>query len=238
MQVDELRRGLWRWTGLHPDWTPDEGGPNGWEQDVGCVYYEAPDAVVLIDPLVPPEDAERFWSALDRDVERAGNDVHVLLTVFWHGRSSREIADRYGAEIWAHEKALHVEQTAAEAAGGVHTQAAREVEPTRTFAFGETLPGGVEPVDAVRFDEAILWIPEHGALVFGDVVLGGPLRLCPESWLGESTHADLKEALRPLLDLPVELVLPSHGEPVLEDGHAALAALLADHAQSSSATAT
>ena len=33
----------------------------------------------------------------------------------------------------------------------------------------------------------------------------------------------LREALRPLLDLPVELVLASHGEPVLADGHAALA---------------
>ncbi len=212
--MEELAPGLRRWTAWHEDW----------QEEVGCLALETDDGLVLIDPLDPPHELRRA--------------EHVLLTVFWHGRSSREIADRYGAEIWAHEKALQVEQTAAEAAGGVHTQAACEVEPTRTFAFGETLPGGVEPVDAIRFDEAILWIPEHGALVFGDVVLGGPLRLCPESWLGEGTHADLKEALRPLLDLPVELVLPSHGEPVLENGHAALAAILADHAQSSSATAT
>ena len=172
VQVLELRPGLWRWTGLHPDWTPKEGGPNGWEQEVGSVYYEASDAVVLIDPLVPPEDSERFWEALDRDVQRAGRPVHILLTVFWHGRSARELAERYGAEIWAHEKVLEVDQ--------------REVEPTRTFAFGDTLPGGIEPRDAVRFDEAIQWIPEHGALVFGDVVLGSPLRLCPESWLGRA----------------------------------------------------
>jgi glyoxylase-like metal-dependent hydrolase (beta-lactamase superfamily II) len=212
VKLQKLRDGLWRWTGLHPDWTPEEGGPEGWEQEVGSVYCESAGAVVLIDPLVPPEDAERFWAALDRDVQRAGRPVHVLLTVFWHGRSSRAIADRYGAEIWAHEKVLAVER--------------REVEPTRTFALGETLPGGVEPRDAVRFDEAILWIPEHRALVSGDVMLGGPLRLCPESWLGTSTHADLKEALRPLLDLPVELVLPSHGEPVTADGRAELARLL------------
>jgi glyoxylase-like metal-dependent hydrolase (beta-lactamase superfamily II) len=225
--VQELRPRLWRWTGLHPDWTPDEGGPEGWEPEVGCVYYEAPDTVVLIDPLVPPEDEERFWAALDRDVERAGVPVHVLLTVFWHSRSSRAIADRYGAEIWAHENVLQEEQTAAAAAaGGVHMQAACEVEPTRTFAFGETLPGGVEPRYAVRFDEAIMWIPKHRALVFGDVMLGSPLRLCPEGWLRESTHADLKEALRPLLELTVELVLPSHGAPVTADGGAALARIL------------
>jgi glyoxylase-like metal-dependent hydrolase (beta-lactamase superfamily II) len=212
VQVQKLRDGLWRWTGLHPDWTPDDGGPEGWEQEVASVYYEASDAVVLIDPLVPPEDEERFWAALDRDVERAGTPVHVLLTVFWHARSSQAIADRYGAEIWAHEKALQAPE--------------RPVEPTRTFRFGEALPGGVGPMDAVEFEEAILWISSHGALVSGDVILGSPLRLCPESWLGQSSHAALKDGLRPLLDLPVELVLPSHGAPVLQDGRAALAAIL------------
>jgi glyoxylase-like metal-dependent hydrolase (beta-lactamase superfamily II) len=217
MQVLEIAPGLWRWTGLHPDWTPQEGGPDGWEQEVGCLYYEAPDAVVLIDPLVPPEDSDRFWAALDRDVARANRPVAILLTVFWHARSAREIADRYDAEIWAHEKVLQVDQ--------------REVDPTRTFAFGDRLPGAIEARDAVRFDEAILWIPEHRALVFGDVVLGregGGVRLCPESWLGKGgSHAELKDALRPLLDLPVERVLVSHGEPVLERGYATLARELA-----------
>lgn len=217
MQVLEIAPGLWRWTGLHPDWTPKDGGPGGWEQEVGSVYHEAPDAVVLIDPLVPPEDTDRFWAALDRDVERASRPVAILLTVFWHGRSAREIADRYDSEIWAHERVLQAKQ--------------REVDPTRTFAFGDRLPGGVEPYDAVRFDEAILWIPEHRALVFGDVVLGregGGVRLCPESWLGKGgSHAALKNALRPLLDLPVERVLVSHGRPVLEQGRAALARELA-----------
>ena len=219
MDVQELRPGLWRWTGSHPEWNHAEN----WGPEVASVYAELEEAIVVVDPLVPEEDEERFWSALDRDIERAGRPVHVLLTVFWHGRSSQAIADRYGAEIWAHEKALQVER--------------REVEPTRTFTFDETLPGGVIPRDAVRFDEAILWIPEHRALVFGDVVLGSPLRMCPESWLGKSTHADLSAALRPLLDLPIELVLPSHGDPVLEDGHRAFSAILDGQAQSSSATA-
>jgi hypothetical protein len=216
VRVTEIGPGLWRWTGLHPDWTPEQGGPEGWEQEVGCVYHEAPDAVVLIDPIVPPEDAERFWRALDRDVERAARPVHVLLTVYWHGRSAPAIAGRYGGDIWLHEQAL--------------AAAERTVEPTRTFAFGDTLPGGVEPHDAVQFEEAILWIPGQRALVFGDVVLGagdGELRLCPESWLGGGSHADLKDALRPLLALPVEHVLVGHGEPVLATGGDALGRLLA-----------
>src|SRR5919197_2108682 len=49
MQVQEIALGLWRWTGMHPDWTPGDASPEGWEQEVGCVYYEAPAAVVLID---------------------------------------------------------------------------------------------------------------------------------------------------------------------------------------------
>lgn len=41
----------------------------------------------------------------------------------------------------------------------------------------------------MHFDETILWIAEHGALVFGDVVLGadGGVRVCPESWLEGAT---------------------------------------------------
>ena len=94
MEVAEIRPGLWRWTAYHEEW----------KKDVGCVYLEAPDAVVLIDPLVPPEKAEakRFRDALDRDVKRAGSPVHVLLKIFWHARSAREIVERYGARLWAH----------------------------------------------------------------------------------------------------------------------------------------
>jgi glyoxylase-like metal-dependent hydrolase (beta-lactamase superfamily II) len=47
-------------------------------------------------------------------------------------------------------------------------------------------------------------------------VLGeaGGLRLLPESWLdGAATLEQVREGLRLLLDLPVELVLPTHGDP-------------------------
>ncbi len=99
MRVKEIGTGLWCWTGLHPDWTPDEGGPGGWEQEVGCVYFESPGAVVLIDPLVPPEAVDPFYEALDRDVERAQLPVTILLTVESHRRSSHELAERYDGTI-------------------------------------------------------------------------------------------------------------------------------------------
>jgi len=81
----------------------------------------------------------------------------------------------------------------------------------------------------------MFWLSGHRALVTGDRVMGargGGLRLCPESWLGylprgsRPSLAEVAERLRPLLDLPIELVLVSHGEPVLSGGRDALAQAL------------
>src|SRR5262245_6699414 len=84
VEVTELRPGLWRWTTDHPDWEPDEG----LSRRVGSVYFEAPGAVTLVDPLVPEdEDENRFWKALDRDVERLERPVVVVPTVPWHERA-------------------------------------------------------------------------------------------------------------------------------------------------------
>jgi hypothetical protein len=90
-------------------------------------------------------------------------------------------------------------------------------------------PAGVEPLVLERSDETMFWLPQHRALVPGDRLLGdgaGGLRLCPESWLRylESgvTLADVRRELEPLLALPIELVLVSHGEPVLSGGRDAL----------------
>ncbi|MDQ3891059.1 MAG: hypothetical protein M3312_11005 [Actinomycetota bacterium] len=216
MHVQELAPGLWRWTAPHPDWTPEDGGPEGWERDVGCLYYEAPDGLVLIDPLAPPgDDGERFWRALDRDVERLGAP-RVLVTVFWHARSAQAVLDRYeGAQVWVHEAAV--------------ARLGERVRATRTFRMGEPLPGDVVAIDALRADEVLYWLPALRALVAGDVLLSddGGVRLCPDSWLPEETDPrDFRASLRALLDLPVEMVLVSHGDPVLANGREALARAL------------
>ncbi|HKP17520.1 MAG TPA: hypothetical protein VJT84_03510 [Gaiellaceae bacterium] len=189
MRVQEIATGLWRWTGLHPGWTPADGGPDGWDQEVGCYFYEAPDAIVLFDPLVPMEDRDRFFEALDRDVERAGLPVRILTTVDSHRRSAAELAGRYEA------------------------------------AIGE-LVAGVE-VAVSAWDELVFWIPQHRALVFGDVVLGrGRALRLPRTWIGEEHYADVVDGLRPLLELSAERALVTHGEPVLEGAHEALAGAL------------
>jgi len=165
----------------------------------------------------PPEEAERFWRALDRDVARGGGDVHVLTTVFWHTRSAAAMVERYGARVWAPTRGKQAILRRA----GVVTDAFRPEDP---------LPGGLQAFRTAREAEVVFWIPAHRALVPGDALLGaegGGVRLCPASWLpGGTSVAELAESLRPLLALPVERILVSHGEPVLEDAHAALAAAL------------
>jgi glyoxylase-like metal-dependent hydrolase (beta-lactamase superfamily II) len=213
VRVQELGPGLWRWTAFHPEWSPDEE----WGQEVGCVYQETDDAITLIDPLVPPEDPGAFFDALDRDVERATRPVHILITIFWHARSAAALAERYpGTRVWAHEPARELveERTAV----------------TDVLRAGETLPGGIVPYDAGRAYEVVFWLPEHAALVTGDVLLGrerGDLALCPIEWLGTRDPADVRAVLREsLLSLPVEHILPAHGEPILSNAAGVLEAAL------------
>jgi len=195
VEVMRIADGLWRWTTAHPEWRP--GG--GWDEEVGCVYWEADDAVVLVDPLVPIETGERsrFLDALDRDVERVGRPVVVLLTCEWHERSAAELSERYGG---------------------------------RTQGRGPgRLPTGVVAVSCPSAHELVYWLEGPGAVVCGDVLLGreSSLALCPESWIESGTRAELARELRPLLDLPVERVLTSHGAPVLARGGDALTRVLA-----------
>ena len=195
MDVHELRPGLWRWTASHPEWNHAEQ----WGPEVGSVYAELPDSVVVVDPLIPDDEEERFWSALDRDVERLGYAVHVLLTVHWHERSVATVLDRYKATLWRPEEK------------------------------GE-LPTGVqaEVVKGSDWVEALFFLEPHRALVAGDLLVGKaggvelPVRWFPkgeQEWAEQQLKPELRERLG---ELPVELVVVSHGEPVLENGAEAL----------------
>ena len=98
MEALRIAEGLWRWTAVHPSW---KYWPNHEREapEVGCIYYEADDATVLIDPLVPAREEEDFFRHLDADVERRGLPVVILLTADRHRRSTDELAARYGARI-------------------------------------------------------------------------------------------------------------------------------------------
>ena len=201
MDVRELRPGLWRWTAAHPEWEHAEQ----WGPEVGSVYAELPEALVMVDPLVALDDEDRFWEALDRDVERVGKPVHVLLTVHWHERSVAAVLERYKATLWRPEEK-------------------------------GTLPAGVhaEVVKGSDWVEALFFLEPHRALIAGDLLIGRPgggVEL-PVGWFpkGEQDWAEQKlkpELQKRLAELPIELVVVSHGEPVLEDGAAALERALA-----------
>jgi hypothetical protein len=195
VSAQEIAPALWRWTAPHPDWSPNAaaGSSADWEQHVGSVLYELEEVVVLIDPLLPLEGRASFLGWLDERV--AERAVSILTTIRWHRRDRDELAARYPQD------------------GGRAWNA---------------VPQGVSPKPLRGAGETLYWLAGAEALVAGDRVIAdgrGGLRLCPESWLGDVRidRAGLAEIMRPLLELPIERVLASHGAPVLHDGRAALA---------------
>ena len=165
--MEELREGLWWWTAPHPEWTPESGGPDGWQRDVSSYAFDCGETFVLVDPISPP-------SVVDTLAD--GRRVAVALTCDWHRRSTDEVIARLGASVG--------------------------------------LPDCAE-VAATLGDDRVLWIPQYGALVFGDTLIGEPdvLRI-PEAWLDEGETREVRAAaLRPVLELPVERALPTHGRP-------------------------
>src|SRR6478752_2693509 len=192
VDVRRLADGLWRWTAPHPnaanwpDWVPPV------PPEVGCVYYEAPDAVVLIDPLLPAGEEEEFLAYLDRDVERLGLPVSILLTAAWHERSAAILRERYRAD----------------------NRVPESVEACR--------------VEGAPEEQLAYFIRPHRALVVAEILVGdgdGGLALSPSPALAD--RAALDHSLQTIAELPVELVLVSHGEPVLDDAKARMAEALA-----------
>ena len=92
------------------------------------------------------------------------------------------------------------------------------------------LPGGATAVAAPVAEEVVYWLEPARTIVPGDVLIGSSegLRLCPASWIqNRGGLTQLRRDLAPLLELPVERVMTSHGLPVLADGRAALERALA-----------
>jgi hypothetical protein len=189
MEALRLADGLWRWTAPHPNWEnwPDrEREP----REVGCVYFEADDATVLVDPLVPAGEEDDFLRHLDADVERRGLPVVILLTAEWHRRSADELAARYESRV------------------------------------GGELPAGLEeiPIEGADERQVAYFLRPHAALVVAEIFqvdVDGELFLCRSPAV--ERRDEYEASVARLLELPIERLLVSHGEPVLVEATARMA---------------
>ncbi len=146
--------------------------------------------LLLIDPTAPPEPVADL---------AAGREVVIVLTCPWHQRDTRNLIERFGAT-------LHLPPP---------DDGDPDPLPGQVFRAGERLPIGVEARPGMEPNDLVLWIEGQGALVAGDTLIdrGNGLEF-PADWANKGVPPEqIMETLRPLLDLPVELVLPTHGAP-------------------------
>jgi glyoxylase-like metal-dependent hydrolase (beta-lactamase superfamily II) len=188
-ELRDVAPGLWLWRVEHPDWRPGVG----WGPLVASTCVESSGEVALLDPIAPSDEADEVWARLD-----ARPPTFAVVLKPDHVRDVDRVARRYGVRafgpslFWPHD----VPETELES-----------IEP------GSELPGGLVALyDGRGRNETPLWLPEQRALVFADALTApaGVLRVWSTPWHEERALP----ALRALLELPFELVIVSHGEPV------------------------
>ena len=189
VDVHDVAPGLWIWRLEHPDWRPGIE----WEPKVTSTCVESRGEVAVLDPLAPPADARVVWERLD-----ARPPTQAVVLKPDHVRDVDLFVRRYGSRALG--PSLFWRDNVPET----------ELEPIEP---GSELPGGLVALhDGRGRNETPLWLPEQRALVFADALTapGGELRIWATPWHEER----VLPALRALLELPFELVIVSHGEPV------------------------
>jgi glyoxylase-like metal-dependent hydrolase (beta-lactamase superfamily II) len=189
--VRELADGVWHWEARHPEWTPEEGGLHGWGPEVSSYAVATGDRLLVFDPVGLPSELEELARS---------RVTAVVLTCPWHRRDAIELAQRLGAPI-------HVPPPDPPDPAPV---------PGEVFRAGDRLAVGIEALPGMEENDLVLWVPSRRALVAGDTLIdtGDGLRF-PRDWAVDKPGGPdaILASLRPLLDLPVELVLPTHGAP-------------------------
>jgi hypothetical protein len=189
VEVRDVAPGLWLWRQPHPAWSEE----CDWEPAVSSFFVESRGERLALDPLAPRPTERAVWDRIEASPPTAAvvlKPDHVRdvdLFVRWYG------ARPFGPWLFF-------------AGDGPRTELA-PVQP------GDELPGGVQALfDARGRAEVPLYLPEQRALVFADALTapGGVLRVWGTPWHEQR----VLPALRELLELPFELVLVSHGEPV------------------------
>jgi hypothetical protein len=192
MEVGMHAPGLWTWS----------------VGDATCLYHEAPDGIVVADPLAPDDEAERFWRALDRDVERIGRPPTVVVSAVATRRSADTVRSRYSGAM------IHAPWGPT---GG---------ERTETLEDGGLLPGGLTAI--VYGEAAMLLCACHGLIWTGDLLHGvAPDDLRPGPSLAALSTAERGALATRLTAADPTIVVPAVGPPVGEDPARAISRALA-----------
>jgi glyoxylase-like metal-dependent hydrolase (beta-lactamase superfamily II) len=209
--VRELLPGLWHWEAPHPEW---EGSVRG-GQVVSSYAIDAGDLLLLFDPIAPPSEIDDL---------AASRKTVIVLTAPWHERDTRSLVERLGTPVFVPRPDSQEDLmqkygvTAAQAAGGSPDVAwllAGDTSEAHLYAAGDRLSLGVEAFPGREPNDLVLWIESRRAVIVGDTLVdfGQGLEI-PSVWLREGvTREQIVEGLRPLLALPVEHVLATHGGP-------------------------
>lgn len=179
--------------------------------------------LLLFDPLAVP--GEILELAADREPV-------VVLTAPWHERDTQSLLERLGvpvftpppdtAEDLVRKYGITLEQ-AGDGSPDLAWLRAGDGE-AHWYAAGDRLPIGVEAFPGREHNDLVLWIESVGAVIAGDTLVDFGRGFTINDWLREGVTPDeVAAGLRPLLELPVEFVLPAHGAP---SGRAALERVL------------
>jgi hypothetical protein len=169
--------------------------------------------LLLFDPLAVPDEL----LALAREREPV-----IVLTAPWHERDTRALVERLGAVVFAPrpdsaQGLIDKYGISAEQAGDGSPDLrwlGSGGEHVRWYAAGDRLAIGVDAYAGREHNDLVLWKESVGAIIAGDTLADFGAGLALNEWLrGGVTHEQVVERLRPLLDLPVEVVCPAHGAP-------------------------
>ena len=208
----ELRPGLWHWQARHPDWEASEP----WDPNVSSYAIADDERLLLFDPLGVPSEIEAL---------AAGRETAIVLTAPWHERDAQSLVERLGVPVYTArpDSAQFLMDTY-----GITAEQAGDGSPdvvwllkegkgeARVYTAGDRLPGDIETFPGHKPNDIVLWIESQRAVVSGDTLVdfGQGLEI-NERWLELHgvTRERVVEGLRPLLELPVEHVLATHGGP-------------------------
>jgi hypothetical protein len=208
--VRELRVGLWHWQAPHPEWKPGAR----WPEKVSSYAVDDGARLLLFDPLSVPDELREL--AADREPV-------VVLTAPWHERDTQSLVERLGVPVFvpppdtADDLIRKYGITREEAGDGSPDVAwllTGDGGEAHLYGSGDPLPSGIEAFTGRQHNDLVLWVGRVGAVLSGDTLVDFGRGLGINDWLrGGVTREQIAERLRPLLDRPVEVVLPAHGAP-------------------------